>query len=110
MINNINRASPFYNIGKLMFLSTFLFFCFLQQGNDGSFAFLSNLLYKKTQMARVFTWHVPASSRESCLPAEKKDITKSQAVFTLKTAVNIFPDKTRDLQGATLNVSNRNIY
>lgn len=84
------------------------------QDKHGHFVVLTNLLYKKDRLTRMFTWRTPFSTNpwysatlnmKSKSEPETKGLTMKQSAPTPDLSLQLFPDKTKNLQGSTLNVS-----
>lgn len=73
---------------------------------------LTNLLYKNEQLARAFTWRPPTSTQGISTDAsnsDHRDTATIQPVLNTSGHFHLFPEKTRDLGGATLNVSTKEL-
>ncbi|KAG0729207.1 hypothetical protein GWK47_030804 [Chionoecetes opilio] len=84
------------------------------QDDAGNFAVLTNLLYQKNRLGRLFSWRKPVAGQpgHSCEPSVESIShleTKSLAIRHTTplpdlSLMELFPDKTINLQGSTLNV------
>ncbi|KAK8389387.1 hypothetical protein O3P69_008852 [Scylla paramamosain] len=75
------------------------------KNNHGNFEVFTNLLYKNDRLVRVFTWGQRTQSGSiTASTSDNRNLAMVQGVFTSSDNFNLFSDKTKDLEGATLNV------
>ena len=81
---------------------------FLQQDKYGNLVVITNLLYMKDRLFRVFTRLPTTATRNGskvAIHSNNRISAKMQQDSITNEHYNLFPDKTKDLGGATLNVS-----
>lgn len=77
----------------------------LQSGEE-DYTVLTNLLYREEQLATLFTWRHPSHPiRPQDSTLMQSDTSFSLPKFDVSFPRELFPDKTKNLHGAELNVS-----